>query len=143
MKVRPSQQVSEAPEEGSFRSRHRKDKRRQNLTIWLGASYGGLLVFLTTNLFDNPFLPCWLKPLEITLIVFGGAATGMARVGYEWEATQIERRVEDGEIMLEHKAPIKEFKSRRKKAEAWYDISLLCLVVAGFLVLVAAWWPSL
>ena len=96
MKVKPSQSVSKGPEEETFCSRHRKDKRRQNLTIWLGAGYGGLLVFLTTNLFDNPFLPFWFKPLEISLIVFGGASTGMARVGYEWEATQIERRVVKG-----------------------------------------------
>ena len=127
-----------APE--TYRSRLRQYKRRESLTIWVGAGFAGLIAIATSDTFGNLDVPRWLLGILIALSVGGAAFVGCARVKFEWAATQIERRIEDEEVT--DLQPLPDDERRWPDAgERFWAASLYVLLAAGLLLVFCALWP--
>jgi len=104
------------------------------MIIWVGASLAGLIGLANTATFNNA--PALFRGLEATAIIVGAAFFAVARVKFEWEATQIKRGVEDGDIWPTQVAP----EEWPEDAEAcWFSLRF-CVIAGGVIMLVCFWW---
>jgi hypothetical protein len=126
-----------APE--TYRSRLRQYKRREHVTIWVGAGFAAFIALLATKIFETTGAPAWIIALLITTILLGGFLVACARVKFEWAATQIERRIEDNEVAPTDALPDERWPD---DAERCWMGSLSCALLAGALALICVWWPS-
>src|SRR3954447_16563340 len=127
----------------TYKDRLRQYKRRESLTIWVGAGLAGFIALLTGDVLVNILrdAPPWLSALLVTSIVAGGSALGLARVKFEWAATTIQRKVADRTVSTGDSIPSDD--EWPKSAEGWWMASLWCLVVAGVLMIIGVWWVYL
>ena len=120
----------------SYKSRLRQYERREHMVIWVGAGLAGLVALATGDAFDSA-APALLKAIEVTLVIIGGAFLALARVKFEWAATLIKRKIEDGEVQgtdtLTEEWP--------RDAEDCWNASLSCVILAGITMAVCFWWP--
>jgi ABC-type phosphate/phosphonate transport system permease subunit len=123
----------------TYRKRQRQYERRVDMLTWVGATLAGLIAISTSSAFDSA-APAWLKAVEITLILVCAGFFGRARVNFEWEATRIKRKIEDGEATAEATlAP--DMMAWPSEAEESWTLSLSTLIIAGFVMALCFWWP--
>jgi len=127
--------VTEQTQPETYKSRLRQYQRRGDMIIWVGAGLAGLIGLANTSTFNTA--PGFLRALEVTAIVIGAAFFGSARVKFEWEATLIRRKIQDGanatsNLPAENPWP--------KDAEASWNSAFFCLLAAGLIMLVCFWW---
>jgi hypothetical protein len=115
-------------------------KRREQMTTWFGGGYvalialAGLLAASITQAVGKILIATML-----TTVVIGGACLALTRVGFEWKATEIERRVERREIALTTPVPDNEDKWPAFY-EAMWSLAQSLLVVGGFCAMAVGWW---
>jgi hypothetical protein len=131
--------MNTAPE--TYRSRSRKYRRREQMTIWIGAAYAALIALMTTKVFEQSNVPAALNALLVTLILLGGWCLGRARVGFEWAATQLERTVEDG--LVQTTDPLPPTDLWPAKIETYWLTSLVIVAIAAAAMLIAVWWNTI
>ncbi len=69
------------------------------MITWFGAGLLATFTALsTTKIFERANTPSFLVPFLITSIIITGVALGFARVGFEWEATKLRRKLDDGSV---------------------------------------------
>jgi hypothetical protein len=122
----------------TYKSRLRQYERREQMTIWVGAGLAGLIAITAGDAFDHA--PAWLKAIEITLLVIGGAFFALARVKFEWEATQLKRNIQDKTVAEDDALP-QELTEWPKEAEECWSISITLVLLAGLTMIVCFWWP--
>jgi purine-cytosine permease-like protein len=123
----------------TYRKRLRQYERRVSMTVWVGAGLAGLLAITTGSAF-NSAAPTWLKALEITIIIIGGVFFGLARVKFEWAATQIKRKLADREVKGDAELSQEDGKWPRAAEVSW-NFSLISLPIAGLGMALCFWWP--
>ena len=129
--------MSKETDTDTYKTRLRKYKRREQMVIWVGAGLAGLIALCAGDAFDNA--PLWLKALEVTVILIGGAFIALTRVKFEWAATVIERKLEDGSITADDLVP--EDDKWSPDAEECWSASLFCVLCGGVIMAVCFWWP--
>ncbi|HVL09516.1 MAG TPA: hypothetical protein VM512_10220 [Burkholderiaceae bacterium] len=125
----------------SHEERLQQLQRREGLTVWIGAAYGGLVALLASNAAISPQTPAWVQALLVTLIVAGAGALGKARVGFEWAATQMARKLAQNPELTRQCVPDDEEWPRGP--ESFWTLTLYLLMAAGLFMLLAAWWGVL
>ena len=129
--------MSQATVTETYKTRLRQYKRREQMVIWVGAGLAGLVALCTGDAFNNA--PAWLKAIEVTTIIIGGAFFALARVKFEWAATVIERKIHDG--VSETEALKEEDVKWPADAEDCWDASRFCVLLGGLIMAVCFWWP--
>lgn len=124
----------------TYQLRIRKYQRREALTTWIGAAYLALTALMTTKVFDEARVPTILPALLVTLIVVGGGFLGLARVGFEWKATELQRNIDDGRYAMNDQLSAAD-ETWPQTVEHFYTISLCFIVAAGAVMVACAWWP--
>jgi len=122
----------------TYGTRLRQYKRREQMAIWVAAGIAGLIALLASGAI--PESKMLFKHLLITVIVVAGGTLAMARVKFEWCATQIQRKIDDNSIKDTDDLP--ESEHWPAWAEFNWLISLLAISAGGLLILVAIWWDS-
>jgi hypothetical protein len=140
---------NKAGESGARREQYR---RREAMTVWIGAGLVGLIALSAGDLAAKVMgdVPDLLTALLMTCLVLAGGCLALARVGFEWAATRIFRRLKDGPDAAPSVSEDKQVGSADalpsdlvtwpRFAEAMWRASLLFTVAAAAAYLVAAWW---
>jgi hypothetical protein len=125
----------------TYKSRIEQYERRQAMITWFGAGLLATFTALsTTKIFERANTPSFLVPFLITSIIITGVALGFARVGFEWEATKLRRKLDDGSVAdREQLRPPED--QWPAQAERFWIFSLWTITVTGVIALVCAWWP--
>jgi drug/metabolite transporter (DMT)-like permease len=122
------------------------------MTIWVGAGLAGLIVLVGGEfgtgilVLDQlsgeapPGLKSFPRSLLLTLVLGAGGALALARVGFEWGATQLERELEDTKLVEGQRLP-KRLNRAHGRAEFWWDWSRRLMITAALILLGAAWLP--
>ena len=93
-------------EADTFGGRLRQYKRREHMIVWVGAGLVALItVFASVEFTRGSSAPALVARLVPTLVLVGGASLALARVRFEWAATQLKRLIEDGKYRLEDQLP--------------------------------------
>jgi len=121
----------------TIRGRLRQYKRREAMTVWIGAGYAGFIGLLSLDIAAGA--PRWLLCIAITLIVVGAGTLAMARVGFEWKATIIERHLEDGTVKDTDAYPSDS--AWPSQEEGWWTLALSLIILTGAVCLAVFWWP--
>ncbi len=108
-------------------------KRRVDLTIWIGAGFGGAIALTTGDAFNEGHPIC--KSITVALIIIGSACLGYARVSFEWILTNFNRRIEKGELLeswplsvVDHPFPY--------WPEKFWTVSLCFLFFSGLFIII-------
>lgn len=118
----------------TYKSRLRKYKRRVDMAIWYGAGYAGAVGILGLDLLHDG--PLFLRRLTLTLILIGVGLLAKARVGFEWEATCIERALEDDSTKRKTQFP----NDWPRGIETCWLIAVVDLMVVAGLIIVITWY---
>jgi hypothetical protein len=122
------------------------------MTVWIGAGLVGLIALSAGDLASSVMadVPSLLTALLMTSLVLAGGCLALARVGFEWAATEISRRLNAGTAPASTGPAAKQIASADalpselegwpRFAEAMWRAALLLTVVAALSYLVAAWW---
>jgi hypothetical protein len=120
-------------------------KRRENMTIWVGAGLGALVVLVAGNvpeIVGGGEVPAWLIGVTLTALLVSAGLLALARVGFEYAATQLQRDLDRGELKVDS-----ELRGRRgrwpKHPEIYWRLSFWLLLAAAAGFLVAVWWSVL
>ncbi|MEA2455823.1 MAG: hypothetical protein QOI45_2085 [Thermoleophilaceae bacterium] len=103
-----------------------------------GAALGGLVLLTSAQLAASP-PPSLVTAITLTLAVLAGGALGLARTGFEYAATSLDRA-------LQADAPPREAASLRQADRAWpteaelfYRLSVVLLLATVLAFLVGVW----
>jgi hypothetical protein len=77
----------------TYGARLRQYKRREQMAIWVAAGIAGLISLLALG--GIPESKIIFKHILVTVIIVAGGTLALARVKFEWCATQIERKIKD------------------------------------------------
>src|SRR4051812_27376731 len=64
---------------------------RKGLTTWVGAGYVTLIALMNSKLIERA--PEQFSVWAFVLIIVGGGSLGFARVGFEWKAIELRRKL--------------------------------------------------
>jgi hypothetical protein len=106
------------------------------MILWVGAGLVGLIALVTSDLTKGA--PKWLSAMTASLIIVGGGALAIARIKFEWAATQLERAIQDGVDPNQDLAD--EYQPWPNTGECAWLVGLMCVPVAGLFYAAAAWW---
>jgi len=127
----------------TFGSRLRQYKRRERMIVWVGA---GLVVLITiyaaVEFTREAGIPAIIPPIVPTLVIFGGGFLAMARVQFEWAATQLERKIQDNTFQEQDPLP-KKLQSWPRFAEFCWLMELYLTIGTGIALLILIWWAAL
>ena len=100
----------------------------------------GLIALVATNAGGE--VPALLRAIVLTAIMLAGGCLAYARVSFEWAATRIERKIEDGEVKKTDeldKLPEDMQRWPNEANWAWFA-GLGAILVAAIGFLVGVWW---
>jgi hypothetical protein len=106
------------------------------MVIWVGAGLGGLIALVTTDLATGA--PKIFNGILASSLVMSGGLLAKARVGFEWAATVLERRMKDDDLDEATAVPA-DLASWPKLNEFCWTLGLLATVVAAIVYLTAVW----
>lgn len=131
-----------ADERPTYGERLASYERREDMTIWVGAGFGGVALLLAGDLtatVGGDKVPPLVIGLALTFVVIGVVAIAFARVGFEWEATKLSRAMKAEEA--------KESERLEGEVARWpwafellWRAALWLLVLAGAAFLLGVWW---
>ena len=132
----------------TYIARKRQYERRVTMVTWVGAGLAGLIFLVTSDLTTGA--PDWLNGVVASLIVVGIGVLAIARIKFEWAATQLGRALEDGERAAANNTFIEgaaqsddllpdDLKQWPRFAEVCWLVGLLSVPAAGIVYLVAVW----
>ena len=89
--------------------------------------------------------PVLWHAIAITAIVVAGGTLAYARVSFEWAATLIKRRIDDGEVQdTDALAKLPEDEQGwPKRPEAAWTVGRWAILVAAAAFLVSVWWSTI
>jgi len=131
--------VAKEPIKETWGTRLEQYRRREQMTTWFGGGFLGLVSIaglLSTS--ASGYLQRTLVALLISSVVLGGACLALARVGFEWKATEIARRIDSSEIdrageITETAVPWP------ARYEFYWTVAQWVLLAGGVLLLALAW----
>jgi hypothetical protein len=107
---------------------------------WLAGAVVGLIALaagdLGAHLFDKG--PAWLAAAVLSCIVLAGAFAGTARVQFQWKATILERRIEEGAIDRESRLT-DDAESWPRAADRVFNLAFAFTILAGCGFVVLLW----
>jgi hypothetical protein len=119
-------------------------KRREEMTVWVGAGLAALVILLSGDLAataGGDGVPALLVASALTAALAGAGCLAMARVGFEWSATELRRAASERGDSPDEKL--------RGKDAAWPVLpeimwrgSLILLPVATLIFLASIWWTA-
>jgi hypothetical protein len=125
--------VDEPPPE-NYGLRLSQYRRREQLTTWVGAGLGGLIV-LTSGFMAFQRPPPLVTAITVTLLVCAGGALALARVQFEYQATVLERRVSAGQVKEDQELADVDRARPRAANVLWLgSLYLICGAAVSFLV---------
>jgi hypothetical protein len=107
------------------------------MVLWVGAGLAGLIGLLTIDRLTAD-APKALSAVTGTLIVIGLGLLAVARIKFEWAATQLDRAIQDGEVTADAPLP-PELSAWPKGGEIAWLSGLVCVPVAALVWLAAVW----
>ena len=140
-----------AREQGSeetetVRTRIRQYERRERMILWVGAGLVGLIALVAGGVGgSSEVVPAGLRALVITAIVVAGGSLAYARVNFEWQATLLKRKIEDGEAQATDelsKLP-RELQDWPNYPERAWSAALLAIIISSTFFLVNVWWTAI
>lgn len=127
----------------AFGSRLRQYKRRERMIVWVGAGLVALITtFAAVEFTREAGVPAIIPAIVPTLVVFGGGFLALARVQFEWAATQLERKIQDKTFQDEDALPDK-LRGWPRFAEFCWLMELYLTIAGGIALLVLIWWAAL
>jgi hypothetical protein len=125
----------------TYEVRLRQYKRRERMILWVGAGLLGLIALAAGDMASAALgdAPDWLVALMLTCLVLTGAFLALARVDFEWQATGIERDLQDGTVGKDDPLPAS-VQAWPRNAERWWNIGFGLIILAGLLFVTATWW---
>lgn len=109
------------------------------MILWVGAGLGGLIVLATSGLASGA--PGVFSGVVATLVVASGGALAWARVNFEWEATTLQRSLDDAELDPKWDLP-KKLRRWPQFAEFCWKLGRYALAGAALTYVVAAWYAT-
>ena len=125
--------------EGTAKGRTRQYERRGAMILWVGAGLGGLIVLVTSSLASGA--PRAFGGAVATLVVVSGAALAWARVNFEWAATTVQRKLDDGDLQSGSELP-EELRPWPRLAELCWKLGRWALAGAALAFVVAVWYAA-
>jgi hypothetical protein len=127
----------------TVRGRLRQYERRESMILWVGAGLAGLIALVAVDVGSmSDEVPALLQAILVTALVFAGAFLAYARVNFEWQATLIKRKIEDGEI--EGTDALSRLPEEMQNWPTWperaWGGALLAILVSSGAFLVGVWW---
>jgi hypothetical protein len=123
----------------TYRGRQRIYKRREQLTVWVGAGVGALLAIASSHLLDGR--PQLLIDAIATFAIGAGLALAFSRVKFEWFATSIDRLIEDNKVQKSTPFP-NNLLNEDRLAEFLWSASLWTMALGWCLVLFSVLFTS-
>lgn len=120
-----------------------KCRRRKELTLFIGGGgLGGLALFGAGDLAGGFFqhVPGEVTAIFVTLALMSGLCLAFAYSGFEYEATLLERQVEDKKLLATGFLPATWRLPR--PAEYSYRAATILIPCTGAWLLVAVWWAG-
>jgi len=115
------------------------------MILWVGASLVGLIALIADGVCDpSDIATALLRAMAVTAVVVAGGSLAYARVNFEWQATLIERKIEDREVDGSDelgKLP-EEMRGWPNSAELAWAIGLKAIILAAFTFLGCVWGHS-
>jgi len=109
---------------------------------WVGAGLVAVVtVFAAVEFTRESGVPWYLPAIVPTLVVLGGGFLALARVQFEWAATQLRRKIEDGTSNRDDSLP-GELQSWPRFAEFCWRMELYLTLASGVALLVLVWWSA-
>ena len=125
----------------TFGSRLRQYKRREGMIVWVGAGLVALITtFAAVKATREVGVPAIIPAIVPTLVVFAGGFLALARVQFEWAATQLERKIQDKTSQDEDALP-DELRGWPRFAEFCWRMELYLTIAGAIALLVLIWWP--
>jgi hypothetical protein len=125
--------------EGTAKGRTRQYERRGAMILWVGAGLGGLIVLVTSSLASEA--PRAFGGVVATLVVVSGAALAWARVNFEWAATTVQRKLDDGDLQSGSELP-QELRPWPRFAEFCWKLGRYALAGAALAFVAAVWYAA-
>ena len=108
------------------------------MILWVGAGLAALIGLLTTGLTSRA--PQWLNSGVGTLAVVGAGVLSLARIKFEWGATQLQRAIDDG---TDGSTALPDaYKSWPKVGEVAWILGFLIVLAGGLLYLAGVWYSA-
>jgi hypothetical protein len=120
-------------------------KRRESMATWTGAGLAGVTLLVAGGVGETVgggSVPPVVTALILTLIVLSAGTLAIARVGFEWAATELERELHGQRSKERQKLPPERWNWPVIPELMWICyLYLVVLTGAGFLL--AVWWSVL
>lgn len=124
-------------EKDTIKQRIEKYERRVHMTNWVAGGLGSSIIVLGTNALEGA--PDLLINALYSLIVAGAVFFGFTRVGFEWKATVLKRKIKNKDLQENGEPPDDEKKWPSMPETMWY-LALWTLILIGGLIIVGVWW---
>ena len=115
-----------------------KYERRVQMSTWLGASLAGFIALVVGDVI--PESPTIFKPIVVSLLLIAATSAANTRVGFEWSATLLKRRLKRKETGLDENASLPQDLTEWPHYERWWLIFLWSYMLSGVTFLTAIWW---
>ena len=115
-----------------------KYQRREQMTIWVAAGIAALVAFIAARALDGAPRP--FTEIIFTCVIAAGAMVALARVGFEWQATCIKRRLLENPTLEGTFLAVVDQKWPSFPETCWRG-SLIVMALAWILMGVGIWWP--
>lgn len=66
------------------------------MSVWVAGGLGGALLMVGAGALDSA--PDWLSNVFFTLLVVSAVCLAVTRVGFEWQATLLKRKIDEGTL---------------------------------------------
>jgi hypothetical protein len=127
-----------ADRQSTYQRRAEKCRRGVARTGYVAAGLGGIGLFgagdVASQVFQNAGV---LRALFFSAVLIAGAALACAYYSFEWEAVRIERSMADGVLVAGEPIPAD---WGTPVAEHYFRVGLGLVILAGLILLAAAWW---
>jgi hypothetical protein len=125
--------------EATAKGRARQYERRGGMILWVGAGLGGLIVLVTSSMASGA--PRAFDGVVATLVVVSGGSLAWARVNFEWAATMIQRKLDDGDLEPGSELP-QESRPWPRFAEFCWKLGRYALGGAALAFVAAVWYAA-
>lgn len=121
----------------TYRTRIAQYQRRERMTIWVAAGIAALIAFVSARALDGA--PPVFTKVIFTCAVVGGFLVAFARVGFEWRATLLKRKM--NEHAVSGNASLADEDERWPRWPEIFWLSCLAVIALAWTsMLLGIWW---